>query len=141
MKKLLILPVLAMALFACNVASDEDYSNMAKDTCDCVNETTKDISDRGMSIIINSDGDVAKMQQDLMEYAMDDPTSAASDGSAMQTFGTEFPACMEKLEKKYENVYSAESEEEVQEKIMEKLRALKNCSNAAKLMEVGLKMQ
>ena len=139
MKKLFILPLLGLTLFSC--AGDKDYENMAKDTCDCVNETTKDISERGMSIILGSDGDVSKMQQDLMQYASDDPTAASADATAMTEFGTEFPACMEKLEKKYDNVYSAGSKEDVQNEVLSKLKGLDGCSDAAKLMEIGLKMQ
>ncbi len=133
--------MLAMSLFACNMANDKDYENMAKDTCDCVNESTADISDRAMSIILESNGEAAKIQQDLITYATDDPVNAEKDVEAIQSFGVEFPACMEKLKAKYDDVYSMGTEEEVQEKVLEKLKSLKDCANAAKMMEIGLKMR
>ena len=56
MKKLFILlPALALSLFACNVAGDEDYKALAKDACDCVNKSTESLSPEMKKVIMCSD--------------------------------------------------------------------------------------
>ena len=137
MKKLLILPVLAMALFACNMASEEDYNNMAKDTCDCIEGSMEGMSDRAKGIIGDSDGDPTKIQQGFASYMLEDPTAAGEDYKVMAAMESSTSECMEKMEKKYDNIYSADSEEERMEKLMD---AVNKLDDGCKVSKVILKM-
>lgn len=127
MKKLLILPVLAMALFACNMASDEDYDNMAKDMCDCVDKSLEGMSDRGKQIMTDSDGDDAKIQEGFMSYAMEDSEAASADMNVLAGMAASLQKCGEGLESKYDNVYTTDSEEEREKKLVEAVNRLDGC--------------
>jgi len=133
MKKLLILPVLVMALFACNMASEEDYNNMAKDMCDCVEVSLEGMSDRGKQIMKDSDGDDTKMQQDFMTYMLEDSEGANSDMQVLTKMESSLSGCAEKLEKKYDNVYSTESEDEVMKKL---IAAVNNLDDGCKITKM-----
>ncbi|MDB2656458.1 hypothetical protein N9Y60_00225 [Crocinitomicaceae bacterium] len=135
MKKLLILPVLAMALFACNMASEEDYNNMAEDMCDCIEGSTKGMSDRGKQILGDSDGDATKLQQDLIAYMTEDPVGSAKDMEVMAAMETDMVECSDKLEKKYDDVYTSESEDEIMKKLME---AVNNLDDGCKISKAIL---
>jgi hypothetical protein len=134
MKKLLILPVLAMALFACNIASEEDYDNMAKDMCDCIEGSMEGMSDRGKQIIGDSEGDATKLQEGLLSYMMEDSQAAQADIAVMEVMDAKMEACNDKLEKKYDNVYSSESEDEVLKKLIEAVNKLDDGCKASKAL-------
>ncbi|XOV66839.1 MAG: hypothetical protein ACFHU9_14530 [Fluviicola sp.] len=140
MKKLLILPVLAMALFACNMASDEDYKNMAQDVCDCINKSAGGVSDKGMDIILDSGGDQQKIMDGFQSYAMEDMAGATADMQAFEKFGSEAGTCIENLKDKYDDVYTSDNEEEVQDKMLEAMKGLKGCGDSYKLLDMSLKM-
>lgn len=142
MKKLLLLPALSLALFACNVAGDEDYEALAKDACGCINESTGELSDEMIKVIVDADGDQAKLEELMGEYMAADPSAAMKDVQAMQgSMVQDMTTCMEGLEKKYDDVYSTDSEEEVQKKIMEKLEAMDDCKSSVAIMKLGLNAQ
>lgn len=139
MKKLLILPLLVVSLFACNVAGDADYAELAKDTCDCVNKSTEQISPEMLQVIVDSDGDQAKMQELMGEYASNNPTQAMQDAQLMQgAMVTDLTSCIEGLKSKYEDVYSTDSETEVQEKILKELKGMDDCKSAYAFMKIGM---
>lgn len=133
MKKLLILPILAMSLFACNMASQEDYDNMAKDMCGCVEESLEGMSDRGKQIMEDSDGDDVKMQEDFMAYMIEDSEGAEADMMVLEKMQLSLTSCGEKLEKKYDDVYSNESEDEIMKKLVE---AVNNLDDGCKITKI-----
>jgi hypothetical protein len=139
MKKLLILPLLALSLFACNVADDADYAALAKDTCDCVNKSTEQLSPEMMQVIADSDGDQTKMQELMGVYASENPMQAMNDAQVMQgTMVQELTSCIDGLKSKYDDVYSTDSDEEVQDKILEELKSMDDCKSSYAFMKMGM---
>src|SRR3989344_6011342 len=102
MKKLfyILLAPVVLSLGACNMADDSDYENMANDICDCVNKNTDGISDG--------------IETANQEIAMEDPAQAMKDAEEMMGLQANMTKCGEDLEKKYEKVYSSDTEAEVQ---------------------------
>ncbi|GAB5416607.1 MAG: hypothetical protein Crog4KO_34310 [Crocinitomicaceae bacterium] len=142
MKKLFILPALALSLFACNVADDADYKALAKDACDCVNKSTDQLSPEMMQVIVDSEGDETKLQELMAAYASENPMQAMQDAQAMQgSMVTDITTCMEGLEKKYDDVYSTDSEAEIQKKILDELKAMDDCKSSYAFMKMGMGAQ
>lgn len=122
-----------MSLFACNMASQEDYDNMAKDMCGCVEESLEGMSDRGKQIMEDSDGDDVKMQEDFMAYMIEDSEGAEADMMVLGKMRLSLTSCGEKLEKKYDDVYSNESEDEIMKKLVE---AVNNLDDGCKITKI-----
>jgi len=139
MKKLIYLLCPAiLALGACNVADDKDYDNMAADICDCVNKSTTGISDGMKSTLIQADKEGKDLQTAVTEYMMKDPEQGMKDAEAMMGLETGMSGCMKDLEKKYNDVYSTESEKEVQDKLMAKLKTNKDCAFTYTIAKMGM---
>lgn len=139
MKKFLILPAALFVLMSCNVAGDSDYEDMAKDACDCVNKSTKELSPEMIEVIISSEGDKDKLSEKMTAYAQDNPMQAMADATKMQnTMMPELTACMGTLEKKYKNVYTSESEAEVQVKLLEFMKKLEGCESSVAFIKMGI---
>jgi len=138
MKKLFILPLLSLTLFSC--AGDSDYENMAQDVCDCINKSSNDVSDRGMDIILESGGDQQKIMSGFQEYSTEDMAAAQADMQAFQKFGNDAGTCISNLESKYDDVYTTDNEEEVQNKMLEALKGLDGCDDSYKLLKMTLDM-
>lgn len=130
MKKIFILPLLSLALFSCNMADDKDYESMAKDLCRCFDESLDGISERGENILIESAGNDFNFQEEFDLYQKEDAQGAVNDMLILANLETSLNTCGEKLKKKYENVYSNESEEEVLKRIIDKLNDLDGCEIA-----------
>lgn len=139
MKYSLLLSTLLLTLFACNMSDETDYKNLAKDTCDCVNLFTDDLSDEMMDILETSNGDEAKLEELMMSYMMKDAEAAMKDAETLQGSGTaEMTECMEKIEKKYDDVYTTLSEDEVVAKIMKELEKMDDCNRARIILKMGI---
>ena len=140
MKKF-ILPLLVMtvALGSCNMANDDDYKNLSKDMCDCVNKNGKDLSDGMRDVLIKSGKDGSQMETLMQEHFMKDPAAAAQDISALEKIGTEMDACVADLEKKYDKIYTTDKEDEVKKKVLDILAKEKGCELTYALMQIGLR--
>ncbi len=143
MKKLfyiLIAPVV-LSLGSCNMADDSDYENMATDICDCVNKNTGGISEGMKTAIVDAVNSGKDVETAIQEVAMKDPAQAMKDAEEMMGLEAGMTKCGEDLEKKYENVYSSDSEAEVQKKLVETLKKNKSCAFTYAMYKLGTQMQ
>lgn len=142
MTKRLLLPALLIALFSCKGSGEHHYKDMAKDTCDCMNLLSKDLSPEMQKVIIDSGGDQFKFDQDLMDLMIEDEETTVRDLDIFQGRGLEeMEACMANVEKKYDDVYTMLSEEQVYEKIMKELKTMKGCEISVAMIKMGKSME
>jgi hypothetical protein len=142
MKKLLyVLCPLALALGACNMADEKDFDNMAADVCGCVNNNTGALSDGMKQTIIDADKNGEDLQQAVMAYAMKNPEQGMKDAEAMTGLEKGMEGCMKDLEKKYNDVYSTDTEDEIQKKLIEKLAVNKDCAFTYAIVKMGLELE
>jgi len=141
MKKLLLILTVTSAVLvtSCNMANDADYDAMATDMCDCVNKSSGGISDNMKDAIVKSEKDGTDMQAAMTEVMMKDMKTGMADAQAMIDLGKDMEDCSKDLEKKYDKVYTSESESEVIEKILTTLKAKKGCEFTYALMKMGAK--
>ena len=142
MKKLLYLALpVALGLGACNMAGDDDYENMANDICDCMNKNTETVSDDMKKAIIDAVDSGKAPDEAMQEIAMKDPAQAMKDGQAMMDAGPKVEKCVTDLEKKYENVYSNETEAEVEKRLLETLKKNESCEWTYALYKLSKNMK
>jgi hypothetical protein len=79
------------------------------------------------------------MEKALTAVMMKDLEKGMADAQAMQELGTEMQDCSKDLEKKYDQVYTSESEDEVIEKILSALKAKDGCEFTYAIMKMGAK--
>lgn len=141
MKKLFLLLSLSSAVLvtSCNMASEADYNAMAKDMCDCVTKSSSGISDEMKNALVKSEKDGTDMQQAMTEVMMKDMEKGMADAQAMIDLGQEMETCSKDLEKKYNEVYTTESQDVVIEKVLTALKAQKGCEFTYALMKMGAK--
>lgn len=140
MKITLLISTLLLILFACNMSSDEDFKAIAKDTCDCINVFTSKLSPEMMEIIESSNGDESKLEAAMMDYMTKDPVQGMKDVQVLQGGENmqEMTACMEGIEKKYDNVYTTLSEDEILSKIIEQLKTMDDCKSTIAILKMGM---
>lgn len=142
MIKILLVPALLMSILACDTTTDEDFKNIAKDTCDCVNLVAKDLSPGMIKLIIDADGDQAKLEAGMMDLMVADQEATMNDVSILQGSATnDMEACMTKLESKYDNVYTTLSESEILDKMMTELKKMPDCKSSVAIIKMGLTAQ
>ncbi|ASS49355.1 MAG: hypothetical protein A3D31_03475 [Candidatus Fluviicola riflensis] len=143
MKKLfyILLAPVVLSLGACNMADDSDYENMANDICDCVNKNTDGISEGMKTAIVDAVNSGKNVETAIQEIAMEDPAQAMKDAEEMMGLEAGMTKCGEDLEKKYENVYSSDTEAEVQKKLVETLKKNKSCAFTYAMYKLGTQMQ
>lgn len=142
MRKTLLLPALLITLLACDNSTDQDFKNIAKDTCDCVNILADDLSPGMIKLISESDGDEAKLEQGMMDLMLEDQETTMNDVNILQgNAAVEMESCMAKVEKKYDDVYTTLSENEVLEKIMVELKTMNGCESTVAIIKMGMAAQ
>lgn len=134
---LLICPAV-LSLGACNMAGDKDYENMATDICDCVNKSTTGISDGMKDAVVDAVKNGKNLEAALTEKMMEDPEQGMKDAQAMTQLETGLTGCMNTLEKKYDDVYTSESETEVQQKLMVTLEKNQSCPFTHAIFKLGV---
>ncbi|MCR9172392.1 MAG: hypothetical protein NXI10_07880 [bacterium] len=141
MKKLLILPVLSLILFSCGNTTEEDYKNMAQDSCDCVNKATAQLSPRMQDILNEFGGDQARMESMMAEYAMEDQAAAMEDAQKFQgAVINDFTTCLDGVQKKYSDKFTTDSDEEVQKKMLDILKDLDGCASSYGMVKMAIGM-
>ena len=123
------------------MANDDDYKNLANDLCDCVNKNSKDISPEMREKIIQSAEKGMEIEKVLKDAIQDDPDKGMKDYHAVMAFMEHVQTCVTGLEKKYKDIYTADSEEEMQKKLIDVFKAEKDCdlTYAIKRMEQNSK--
>lgn len=142
MKTTLLFTSLTLILFSCNLSSDQDFKDVAKDTCDCMALFTDNLSDEMRQILIDSDGDEASFDAAFTEYMTESPMEGLKDAEALtQAESPEVLGCLEKLEKKYDHVYTTLSEAQVVQKVIEELDKMDGCKETVSIMKMGVNAQ
>lgn len=142
MKSILFLSSLSLILFSCNLSSDQDFKDVAKDTCGCMSLFTDNLSDEMQTILADSDGDEAAFDAAFTQYMTDKPMEGLADAEALSKADSpEVMECMEKLETKYDDVYTTLSEDEVVRKVVEELDNMGGCKVTVSIMKMGMKAQ
>lgn len=139
MKKLLILPALALMMFSCGTDTEENFKALSKDACDCVNKSTKELSPEMIKVLEDCEGDQAKMQELMGEYASDNPTQAMADATLMQgEMMNEMVTCLDGVQKEYADSFEGMSDTEVQEGMMEQLKVMDGCKSSYTLVKMAI---
>jgi hypothetical protein len=120
------------------MADEADYENMATDMCDCVNKNSTGISDGMKNTFVDAMKSGKDFQTAVTEYVIKNPEVGMKDAEEMTKLEGGMESCMNDLEKKYDNVYSNESEEEVQKKLIAKLEKNKDCEFTYAIVKLGM---
>ena len=99
------------------------------------------ISDGMKTAIVDAIDSGKDVETAVQEFAMQDPAQAMKDAEEMMGLEAGMTKCGEDLEKKYENVYSSDSEEEVQKKLVETLQKNKSCKFTYAMYKLGTQMK
>ncbi|NDB34996.1 MAG: hypothetical protein EB023_06545 [Flavobacteriia bacterium] len=134
----LSLAVLMAVLFACNMASGDDYDNLAVDMCACINKSSSNISPTMKNAIINSNGDQEKMMEGIQATMGDNPEQAMTDAIALESMGKETEKCISSLEKKYDKIYTTDKDEVVQQKLLNALEKSADCKFTYAILKIGM---
>ncbi|MDG1331404.1 MAG: hypothetical protein P8P74_03695 [Crocinitomicaceae bacterium] len=142
MKTTLLLSSLLLILFSCNLSTDQDFKDIAKDTCDCMSMFTDELSDEMKTILIETEGDEAAFDEAFTKYVDEYPAEGMKDALALSGADSpEIMECIEGLEKKYDNVYTTLSENEILEKVLAELDKMDDCGVTAAIMKMGMAAQ
>jgi len=142
MKTLLFISTLLIGLASCNVASDEDYENMAGDMCECINSSTEGLSTGMVDAIVDAAKSDVDILEAIQEYTLENLETSVADGQILEdAFGNMETGCMKDLETKYEDLYSMESEAELQDKLLKILEKKDGCDLTFAIFKIGVQMQ
>lgn len=142
MKTTFLLSSLLLILFSCNFSTDEDFKAIAKDTCDCMSMFTDELSDEMKTILIETEGNEAAFDEAFDKYLEEKPMEGMKDAVALSGADSpEIMECIQKMEKKYENVYTTLSENEILEKVLAELEKMDGCDATAAIMKMGMAAQ
>lgn len=142
MKKFILpLFVIALTLGSCNMANDDDYDNLAKDMCDCVNKHATGLSDGMRQTLIAASKDGADSDKLMSDQIMKDVEQGMKDQQILIKISEEVGKCEEDLKKKYEDINTSDTEAVVQEKILKALKVQKGCELGYSLAAIGLKAE
>ena len=115
------------------------YVKTAQGMCDCVNQSTADLSQRMIDIIIDAAGDQQKLEEAVFEYASEDQEAVERDVEVMNgSMMNEMVSCFERVKSDYEDIYRGDSENEAEAKIVEAMRSLDGCEVAVGFFELGV---
>ena len=128
MKKL-ILPLLVMtlALGSCNMANDDDYKNLAKDLCNCMNANGKKVSPEMTKALVDAANNGKDIETVLSDAITKDPIKGMEDYNAVMKVLSGVQKCADDLEKKYNDIYTNDDDAEMQRKVLEIFKNDKGC--------------
>ncbi|MCR9172391.1 MAG: hypothetical protein NXI10_07875 [bacterium] len=128
MKKLLLLPLLGSLLLGCNFASDDDYDNMAEEMCDCWQSINDNVSRDFKTAMVEAADEGEDLQVTMQRFQATYPRVAQNDLNAIAEIeSADFNNCLTDIETKYNEVYSTDSEEQRQKKLLSFIKKKKNC--------------
>lgn len=119
-------------------ASREDYVELAQDMCGCVESNAKGLSPGMREVLIKSGYDPSQMEALMQEFMMEHLEEGMNDIEVLQNIGDGMDKCVNKLSKKYKNIYSHQTEEEIQAMLVDILGEEKGCELTYALMMIGL---
>lgn len=141
MKKLVFLFAVSSALLLTSFLykGNPDYTEMAQDICDCVNQSSNGVPNQLKDLFIQSVKDGKNLETVLTDYILEDPTARTPDVEALVELGEKMEICSQDLEEKYSHVYSTETEDEVIEKVITALKAKEGCEFTYAIMLLGIR--
>jgi len=132
-------PLIAILLFslflgACNVATDKDYDNAARDICGCMETAFKDFPKPMKDLMVKASkmpGDFDKnFQSELEKYFEENPLEAIkimADKDNIKFNEKDGEKCVEDLKKKYDKLISFESDTQIEQKLMDAVNKIPGC--------------
>ncbi|MDP4637575.1 MAG: hypothetical protein NWS43_06965 [Crocinitomicaceae bacterium] len=142
MKKILFLALpLALGFSSCNVAGEEDYANLSNDMCDCMNQSTTQVSATTKEAIIDAMNTGKSMDDAMMELAEKDPMQTMADGQHLIEAGPKFEKCFASMEKKYDDLYTTAEESEIMNRLLETLKKNESCEWTSALVQMGIQAE
>lgn len=112
---------------------------MAQDICDCVNQSSDGVPNQLKDLFIQSVKDGKNLETVLTDYILEDTQTRTPHVEALVELGEKMEICSQDLEKKYSQVYSTETEDEVIAKVMTSLKAKEGCEFTYAIMLLGIK--
>ncbi|MCR9172393.1 MAG: hypothetical protein NXI10_07885 [bacterium] len=121
---------------------NSDYVNISREVCDCVSESTEQLSPRIREIFINSQGDPTKLEQLIEVYASEDEEGAMKDAELLQgEVATDIDKCMARIESNYGELYESTGEEEIQKEMLLILEDSEGCEMSASILSLSLQTE
>lgn len=142
MKKYVYVTLIAgFTIGSCNLADKDDYANVAEDMCSCLNSKSEDISQGMKTAIIDAVEKNQTIEHAMEAYALQNPDSMENDIIAMAQLGESFEACGVDLEVKYKDLYTNDSDKEIQRRLLEALNKNQKCKWTAAITKAGMQDQ
>ena len=142
MKTFFLILLSSIVFTSCqDIADEQDYVNASNDMCDCVNKSTNMVSDEVKSAMIEGIKSGKSMEEVMESIAKENSEQLLKDASILMEAGPKIEKCMKSLEKKYENIYSKESETEILNKLIKALEKNKSCEWTYSLMKLGMQAE
>ncbi|MBU3713633.1 MAG: hypothetical protein FGM46_01650 [Ferruginibacter sp.] len=140
--KLFSLIFLTIVFFSsCKLATKEDYSAIASDLCNCIDDQLKVLSPEMKNLIIeasNSNKDIEKAVEQYVEKNPEKAISLMQDASVMMNIDSKkFDTCLSSLESKYKNI--KDKEKDMQDKLLSAMESKTECQLSKALMKLGMK--
>lgn len=142
MKTFFLILLSSIVFTSCqDIADEQDYVNASNDMCDCVKKSTNMVSDECKSAMIEGVKSGKSMDEVMASIVKDNPEQLLKDASILMEAGPKIEKCMKSLEKKYENIYSKESETEILERMIKTLEKNKSCEWTYSLIKIGMQAE
>jgi len=121
-------------------ASAKDYDNLAGDMCDCVNKNITGLSDGAKAIYIKYASNPDLLSIKLKEYYSENLDAGENDFDILDEAGDNIQSCVDALEEKYTNVYTDNSQQEIEALVVEILRMKSGCELISALFKIAKSM-
>ncbi len=143
MKNILLASILFITTFYVTAGEhptkNEPYQEVAREMCDCVNQSITMLSDRMINILVESDGDEAYMGVELEKYVEEDLEAAMKDVEVLQgTMLDDMTNCFDRVSEDYEDVYTEASDEEIEAGILAAMESMDDCKSSVAFFKLGM---
>lgn len=110
--------------------------------CDCVNQSMGFLSERMVNVIVQANGDEAIMQAELEKYVEEDLEAAMKDVEVLQgSMIDDMTNCFDRVADDYEDVYTDDSDEQIEVKIIAAMEELDGCETSVAFFRLGMAAQ
>jgi hypothetical protein len=146
MRKLLFAAAVAALVFSvsCKSKADEKMPELAGDICNCMSMLDKELSAETRDLIVkasNAADPTAELQKLVMALPDDKKMSIGTEMMKMgelEDKNSPVGQCMKKLEEKYDDVKTMDSDKTVMRKVVKAIEQ-KNCPLALAIMKLGMR--
>ena len=124
-----------------DMADEDDYNNLANDLCDCVNKSNSSVSNDMKNALIQGINSGQSMDDVMAKMGEENVIQTMKDAEVLMDAGPKIETCVKSLEKKYDKIYTKESDKEVLNRLMKTLEKNKSCDWTYALMKLGMQVQ